>query len=154
SAECPEMPNAAAILGPARFVLSPREMGPVVHQLLRDSQARLPANDETLTDDSPQNAMSATRVLLVDDHRIVLDGLRALLSDERDFEVLVKDAENGCEAVRLSAELAPNVVVMDLAMPELDGIAATQHILAENPRTKVIALTAHTDEQIADRALR
>jgi DNA-binding NarL/FixJ family response regulator len=117
---------------------------------------RLEQEGDDATSTSPLGASNPTamKVLLVDDHRMVLEGLRVLLNGERDFFVLARDAEDGRAAVRLSAELNPDVVVMDLAMPGLDGVAATRQILAQNPAVRVIALSAHTDARTTQRALR
>ncbi len=79
------------------------------------------------------------RILLVDDHQIVRDGLRALLEAQPDMNV-VAEAEDGRTAVRLVQEQTPDVVIMDIAMPELNGIEATRQIVAAAPGTKVIAL--------------
>ncbi len=81
------------------------------------------------------------RILLADYNQIVRQGLRTLLAMESDMEV-VAEAENGQTAVRLVRELSPQVVIMDLAMPDLHGIEATRQILAASPGVKVIALSA------------
>ncbi|MGY0498840.1 response regulator [Nocardia sp. FBN12] len=85
-------------------------------------------------------------VLLVDDQRLVRAGLRMLIEDTADLAV-VGEAANGVEAVRLYAELAPDLVVMDLRMPGLDGVGATQQILAAEPRAKVLVLTTFDDDE-------
>ncbi len=86
------------------------------------------------------------RVVLADDHRIVRHGLRSLLEKERDIEV-VAEAANGREAVHLARELRPDVVVMDLSMPDLNGIEATRQVLEEDPDAKVLALSMHSDKR-------
>ncbi|MGW6620286.1 response regulator [Nocardia sp. NPDC055002] len=85
-------------------------------------------------------------VLLVDDQRLVRAGLRMLIEDTTDLAV-VGEAADGVEAVRLYAELAPDLVVMDLRMPGLDGVAATRQILAASPRAKVLVLTTFDDDE-------
>jgi DNA-binding NarL/FixJ family response regulator len=84
--------------------------------------------------------------LLADDHVIVRDGLRSLLEKERDFTV-VGEAENGRDAVEQATRLRPDVVVMDIAMPGLNGIEATRQITAQPPKPKVIALSMHSDKR-------
>jgi DNA-binding NarL/FixJ family response regulator len=84
------------------------------------------------------------RILLADDHKIVRQGLRALLEQQQDVEV-VAEAENGRAAVRLAAETAPDVVIMDVTMPDLNGVEATKQILSESPDIKIIALSIHSD---------
>lgn len=84
------------------------------------------------------------RVLIADDHQLFREGLQALL-ESRGFHV-VGQATNGREAVQLAGRLRPDVVLMDLAMPELDGLAATRQILAELPEVKVVMLTASEDD--------
>ncbi len=85
-----------------------------------------------------------TRVLLVDDHKILRQGLRTLLERETDIQI-VGEADNGRSSVKLSGELAPDVVIMDVAMPDLNGIDATRRIAEAEPRTRVLALSMHSD---------
>ena len=80
-------------------------------------------------------------VLITDDHRVVRQGLRMVLDLEPELEV-VGEAENGEEAVRLARRLEPDVVLMDLAMPVMDGVEATRAIRRELPDTQVVALTS------------
>jgi DNA-binding NarL/FixJ family response regulator len=94
-----------------------------------------------------------TRVLLADDHKIVRDGLRALIGRHDDMEV-VAEAETGRDAVRLSRKHLPEIVIMDISMPDLNGIDATRQILAEVKGVKVIALSMHSDKQYVDGMLR
>ncbi|MCX5759667.1 MAG: response regulator transcription factor [Candidatus Hydrogenedentes bacterium] len=90
--------------------------------------------------------MKKTRVLLADDHTIFREGLRMLLSLEKDLDV-VGEAGDGAEAVRLTDELKPHVVVMDIGMPNLNGIEATRKILETFPAVRVIGLSVHTDRR-------
>ena len=87
-----------------------------------------------------------TRILLADDHRIMREGLKSLLNDEPDMEV-VGEAENGRKAIEMTDELSPDVVVMDIGMPELNGIEATRRIVLDHPDTKVVALSMHSDRR-------
>jgi NarL family two-component system response regulator LiaR len=84
-------------------------------------------------------------ILLAEDHKIVREGTRQLLEQAADF-IVVGEASNGLEAVRLTRELRPNVVVMDVRMPDLNGIEATQAIKAEYPDVRVLILSAHDDD--------
>jgi DNA-binding NarL/FixJ family response regulator len=95
----------------------------------------------------------STRILLADDHKITRQGLRALLEKQQDMEV-VAEAENGREAVRLAAELAPDVIIMDVTMPDLNGIEATKKILSESPDIKIIALSMHSDASFVTEMLK
>jgi DNA-binding NarL/FixJ family response regulator len=88
--------------------------------------------------------MKKVRVLLADDHKVVRDGLRLLVESQRDMQV-IGEASNGKEALRRARELKPDVVVMDLSMPELNGLQATERLRAEQPEVKVVALTVHED---------
>jgi len=89
--------------------------------------------------------MNKVRILLADDHQIVRDGLR-LLIDSQPNMMVVGEAANGKEALCKARELKPDVVVMDLSMPELNGLQATAQLKAMSPALKVVALTAHEDE--------
>lgn len=90
--------------------------------------------------------MSKIRILLADDHAVVRQGTRQLLAREADLEV-VAEAGDGEEAVRLARMHSPDVVVMDIAMPKLNGIEATRQIKASNPRISILALSAYDDDQ-------
>lgn len=92
-------------------------------------------------------ATKKTTVLLADDHTVVRQGLRALLSSEEDIEV-IGEAENGRRAVLLARENPPDVVLMDVAMPLLNGLEATRQILRLSPATKVLVLTSYGDDEL------
>jgi NarL family two-component system response regulator LiaR len=92
------------------------------------------------------------QVMLVDDHNVVRSGLATFLRAYDDLE-LVAEAKNGKEAVKLCREKKPDVILMDLMMPEMDGIAATKAILAEYPEIKIIAMTSFEDEQLVQGVL-
>ena len=85
-------------------------------------------------------------VILVDDHEMVRLGLKSFLNLQGDVEV-VGEAENGREGVDLALELRPDVVVMDLVMPELDGVQATLELLKEWPEAKILVLTSYLDNE-------
>ena len=87
-----------------------------------------------------------TRVLVADDHTIVRQGLRAILESEPDIEV-IGEAADGYEAVKKAAALSPDVVVMDVSMPRLNGLEATSRIVRESTKTQVVALTMHSSEE-------
>ena len=97
--------------------------------------------------------MKKLRILLADDHIVMRTGLRALLERQPDLEV-VGESENGRETVELVASLGPDVVVMDVAMPVLNGIEATKTIVTERPATAVVILSMHADESYVMRALK
>ena len=96
-------------------------------------------------------ANKSISVLLVDDHTMFREGLRSLLKMESDFE-LVGEAQNGRQAVALVEKLRPAVVVMDIGMPLLNGLEATRQILKEFPSSKIIILTAHSDDAYVQNA--
>lgn len=86
------------------------------------------------------------RVLLADDHKIFRDGLRTLIENEAGMEV-IGDADNGRKAVALAQKLSPNVIIMDVTMPDMNGIEATRKIVDGMPEVKVIALSMHSDRR-------
>lgn len=90
--------------------------------------------------------MSNVRVVLADDHTIVREGLRTMLALTKDIQV-VGEAGDGPEAVRLARDLKPHVVVMDVAMPGLNGIEATRKILEADPQIRVVGLSMHSDRR-------
>ena len=96
--------------------------------------------------------MKKITVLLADDHRIVREGFRSLLQHESDIEV-VGEAETGREAVQLTGELHPAVVVMDIAMPSLNGLEATRQIHQLFPATQVLILSAHGDDAYVEQVI-
>jgi two-component system response regulator NreC len=93
------------------------------------------------------------RILLADDHKITRQGLRSLLEKQQDMEV-VAEAEDGRTAVRLVGELSPNVVIMDVTMPDLNGVEATRQIVSQSPDVKIIALSMHSDTLFVTEMLR
>ena len=98
------------------------------------------------------NTYHTIRVMLVDDHNVVRSGLATFLRAYDDLE-LIAEARNGLEAVNLCLEKKPDIILMDLMMPEMDGIAATRAILAEYPEIKIIAMTSFEDEQLVQGVL-
>lgn len=88
--------------------------------------------------------LKKTRILLADDHALVRQGFRMILAAEPDFEV-AGEATNGREALALCSELKPDVIVMDVTMPELNGIEATRRIMEAHPRIRILALSMHKD---------
>jgi DNA-binding NarL/FixJ family response regulator len=96
--------------------------------------------------------MKRITVLLAEDHMVVREGFRKLLEGESDIEV-VGEAQNGRQAVELTRKLRPAVVVMDIAMPLLNGLEATRQIRKAFPDTKVIILSAHSDDAYVDQAI-
>ena len=96
--------------------------------------------------------MEAIKILISDDHPVVREGLFAMLSRERDFKV-VGQAKDGVEAVDKAKELSPDVVLMDLRMPELDGVEAMRQIRSVNPEIKFIILTTYSDDEYIFRGI-
>ena len=96
---------------------------------------------------------SKIRVMLVDDHAVVRSGLGAFLMVQNDRE-LVGEAENGAQAVERAAQLQPDVILMDLMMPVMDGVAATAAIKQQNPAIQIVALTSFEEDGLVQGALR
>jgi DNA-binding NarL/FixJ family response regulator len=92
------------------------------------------------------------QILIVDDHAVVRRGVRSLLESQADWEI-AGEATTGREAVELAKQLQPDIVVMDLSLPELSGLDATRHILKESPRSEIVVLTMHHSEELAREAL-
>lgn len=93
------------------------------------------------------------RVIIADDHHLVRQGIRALLEESVEIEV-IGEAEDGRQAVELARELRPEVVIMDISMPRMDGAQATQQILAQDTPTEVVILSMHADQHLAEQLLR
>ena len=92
------------------------------------------------------------RIIIADDHTIFRSGLKLLLSSNTDFEV-VGEAENGAQAVELTSELEPDIALIDIGMPELNGIEATRQIKERHPNTNVLILTMHRSDEYFFKAL-
>lgn len=92
-------------------------------------------------------------ILLADDHKLIRDGLRALIAGEEDMNV-VAEADNGRDAVALARQHTPDIIVMDINMPDLNGIDATKEIIKENPGVKVIALSVHSTTRFVKEMLK
>lgn len=97
--------------------------------------------------------MSRAKVLLVEDHIVVRQGIKALLSDEPDIQI-VGEADNGREALALVDTLQPNVVLMDISMPGMNGIEATRQVRQRHPEVKVVVLSMHANEEYVFQVLR
>ena len=96
--------------------------------------------------------MKRITVLLAEDHMIVREGFRKLLGAENDIEI-VGEAQDGRQAVALARKLRPDVVVMDIAMPLLNGLEATRQILKSLPGTRILILSAHGDDEYVEQAI-
>jgi DNA-binding NarL/FixJ family response regulator len=92
-------------------------------------------------------------IILADDHIVLREGLKSLLSQQENFEV-IGEADNGQDVVRLAKKLEPDIVILDISMPNMNGIQATEHIIAEVPDTKVLALSMHSDHQFVVKMLK
>ena len=97
--------------------------------------------------------MGQLRILLADDHTVVRQGLRKVLEDRPDW-VVVAEAGNGREAVQKAEEMKPDVAILDVAMPLLNGIEATRQIVKRSPATRVLVLTMHSDEAYVNQILK
>lgn len=96
--------------------------------------------------------MKPARVLIADDHEVVRRGIREMLQQNSHLEVC-GEASDGREAVKMAAELKPNIVIIDIGMPQLNGLEATRQIVRQNPAVKVLVLTMHESEQIVREVL-
>ena len=103
-----------------------------------------PIDNAALAGSKAPSANQPIRVLLVDDHPVLRAGLKTLLSVESDLQIIA-ETDNGEDAVRLALEFRPDVVLMDLSLPRLNGTEATKRIVAHDPSIRVLALTAHDD---------
>ncbi len=95
----------------------------------------------------------AMQILLADDHRLLREGIQRILEDEDDMHIAM-EAENGRDAVRLALEHQIDIVLMDISMPELNGIEASLQILRDKPDIKILILSMHSDRRFVDRALK
>ena len=94
-----------------------------------------------------------TRVIIADDHKLMREGLRSLLQKSDKVEV-IGEAENGFAAVRMARELTPDIILMDISMPDLNGVEAANQIKTRNPEIKIIALSMHSDRRYINRMLK
>jgi len=97
--------------------------------------------------------MNRIRILIADDHALVREGVRAILANQSDMEIVAM-AENGAEAVELTRSVNPDVVVMDISMPKMDGIHATEQIKKEGSLASVIILSMHVNAALIQQAIR
>ncbi len=95
----------------------------------------------------------SVRIVLADDHQVLREGICSLLEKQGNIEV-VAQAENGRKAVRLVRDLQPDIIIMDIAMPDLNGIEAARQIKAESPEVKIIALSMHSDRRFVAEMLK
>ena len=95
--------------------------------------------------------MKHITILLAEDHKVVREGIRDLLKLEADFEV-IGEVENGRQAVSFASEFCPDVIVMDMAMPLINGLEATRKILKNMPNTRVLMLSSHDDDAYIDQS--
>ncbi len=93
-----------------------------------------------------------TKILMAEDHKLMRVGLKAIFQEYQDLEVIA-EAENGMDAVKFSKELKPDVILMDIGLPELDGIQATKKIKEFDKKVKIIILTSHSDEKEVNNAI-
>ena len=96
--------------------------------------------------------MKKTRILIADDHQVVRKGVAAILGERPDWEICA-EASTGRQAIAAAARLKPDVIVMDIGLPDMNGLDATRHILKENPQTEVLILSMHKSEQLVHEVL-
>jgi PAS domain S-box-containing protein len=133
----------------SRFILNiPHTLG-IAREVHEPLSSASPLNEQTQTAPGVTPSEQITRVLFVDDHRVMRQGLIQMISNQPAIEV-VGEAENGKEAIEKARQLQPNIVVMDVSMPVMDGIEATQYIKSEMPHIRVIGLSMFEDENITE----
>lgn len=101
---------------------------------------------EILSTFTPRDKADKITIVIADDHPLLRKAIRDILEKERDFEI-VGEAGDGVEAIKSATELSPDVIIMDISMPNMDGLEATQKIKAMNPRIAILVLTVHSDDQ-------
>ncbi len=94
----------------------------------------------------------AIKIILADDHVVLRKGLRSLLEQQDNFEV-IGEAQDGREAVKLVRDLEPDIAILDIGMPNINGILAAEHIASESPKTKILALSMHSDRRFVAKML-
>jgi DNA-binding NarL/FixJ family response regulator len=122
------------------------QISPLMKSLPQKASGPRFARGFRLARETPRAPIEKTTLLLADDHAVVRNGLCALLEGKSDIQV-IGQARNGREAVKLARTLRPDVILMDIAMPVLNGLEATRQILAANPAAKVLILSAHSDDE-------
>ena len=120
--------------------------------IITHTQLRMMSDDTAHDTAHNEHKMEKIRILIADDHTLVRDGTRRILEAEEDMEV-VAEALDGEEAAQLATELKPDIVLMDIAMPKVDGIAATKQIKQQCPEINVLILSAYDDDQFVFRLL-
>jgi DNA-binding NarL/FixJ family response regulator len=141
------MPSAALKIGATRIQLAPEQIAEALRKLVR-----APHRPTTHAGRSADEYGRKTTVFLADDHEIVLEGLHVLIDGEADMRVVGK-AEDGRVALQRSTQIVPDVIVMDICMPGLDGVDATHQIVSRAPSVKVVALSSRSDSHIVNRML-
>jgi len=131
---------------------APREEPPAEAALSRDAAQDAPPEQDNPPECAQSQATRTIRLLLVDDHKIMRQGLARLLSTEVDIQ-LIGEAGDGQEALELVQQLRPDVIVMDVSMPRMDGIKATRRILQQHPDTRIIGLSMHEQDDMAQAML-
>ncbi|MFB3903328.1 MAG: PAS domain S-box protein [Acidobacteriota bacterium] len=141
----PGQGTRVTIVVPCRI---PEGYAPPVAALIEESPIAEPAEPQAVTSAGPRR--KTIRVLLADDHAVLRDGLERLLKSQKGIEV-VGQAADGVEAVELALKLKPDVILMDISMPRMDGVEATRQICERIPVTKIIGLSMHEQKHVAAR---
>jgi two-component system response regulator NreC len=134
----------AALLSPLQFAITSPS---------RDWAPPGSPRESDLPDDEPRRLRSMPRVLIVDDHAFIRRGIQSILHASGEWE-LVGEAENGINAIRMAVELKPDFIVMDVSMPEMNGIEATRSIHRDLPNIKIVLLTLHDSAELVRSAFR